>query len=64
MVNYIKIIIINNNNNNNPGETAPGTHWIGGWVASRDDLGAMEKRTIFCPCQKSNSDSSVLHLIT
>jgi hypothetical protein len=30
-----------------PGERAPGTHWIGGWVCPRASLGAMEKRKIF-----------------
>jgi hypothetical protein len=28
----------------NPGERAPGTHWIGGWVDHRGDLDDMEKR--------------------
>jgi hypothetical protein len=27
-----------------PGEIAPGTHWIGGWVGSRDGLDDFEKR--------------------
>jgi hypothetical protein len=27
-----------------PGETDPGTHWIGGWVDHRAGLGDMEKR--------------------
>jgi hypothetical protein len=26
-----------------PGERAPGTHWIGGWVDPRDGLNDMEK---------------------
>jgi hypothetical protein len=26
-----------------PGERAPGTHWIGGWVGLRAGLGDMEK---------------------
>jgi hypothetical protein len=26
-----------------PGERAPGTHWIGGWVSTRADLDNMEK---------------------
>jgi hypothetical protein len=29
-----------------PGEIAPGTHWIGGWVALRTGVDAMEKRKI------------------
>jgi hypothetical protein len=28
----------------NPGERAPGTHWIGGWVDPRADLDDVEKR--------------------
>jgi hypothetical protein len=27
-----------------PGERAPGTHWIGGWVGPRADLDDVEKR--------------------
>jgi hypothetical protein len=27
-----------------PGEGAPGTHWIGGWVDPRAGLDAVEKR--------------------
>jgi hypothetical protein len=27
-----------------PGERAPGTHWIGGWVGHRNGLYDMEKR--------------------
>jgi hypothetical protein len=27
-----------------PGERAPGTHWIEGWVGLRVDLGIVEKR--------------------
>jgi hypothetical protein len=26
-----------------PGERAPGTHWIGGWVGPRADLSDMQK---------------------
>jgi hypothetical protein len=29
-----------------PGETASGTHWIGGWVGPGDGLDAVEKRKI------------------
>jgi hypothetical protein len=25
-----------------PGDRDPGTHWIGGWVGPRGDLGAVE----------------------
>jgi hypothetical protein len=28
----------------NPGERAPGTHWIGGWVDPRTGIEDMEKR--------------------
>jgi hypothetical protein len=28
------------------GETAPGTHWLGGWVGPIADLDVMEKRKI------------------
>jgi hypothetical protein len=30
-----------------PGERAPGTHWIGGWVGLRVDLDAVEKIKIW-----------------
>jgi hypothetical protein len=39
---------------------APGARWVGGWVASRDELGVMEKIKISCPCQDTNPESSVL----
>jgi hypothetical protein len=29
-----------------PGERAPGTHWIGGWVGPRTGLDDMEKRNV------------------
>jgi hypothetical protein len=29
-----------------PGERAPGTHWIGGWVCPRNGLDDVEKRKI------------------
>jgi hypothetical protein len=32
-----------------PGEIAPGTHWIGGWMGPRDGLEAMDKRQILPP---------------
>jgi hypothetical protein len=33
-----------------PGETAPGTHWIGGWVGPRAGLDRVEQRTnLFLP---------------
>jgi hypothetical protein len=30
-----------------PGERAPGTHWIGGWVDLRAGLDDLEKRKLF-----------------
>jgi hypothetical protein len=30
-----------------PGKSAPGTHWIGGWVDPRAGLDYMEKRKFF-----------------
>jgi hypothetical protein len=30
-----------------PGERAPGTHWIGGWVGPRASLDDVERRKIF-----------------
>jgi hypothetical protein len=36
-----------------PRETAPGTHWIGGWVGTRAGLGAV-KRKIPSPRRVSN----------
>jgi hypothetical protein len=48
-----------------PRETAPGTHWIGGWVGPRAGLDAVVKRKIPSPCQDSNPNhpahSSVLY---
>jgi hypothetical protein len=38
-----------------PGQTAPGTHWMGGWVSSRVGLGAVEKIEIL-HCRESNPD--------
>jgi hypothetical protein len=32
-----------------PGERAPGTHWIGGWVAPRAGLDDMEKWKFLTP---------------
>jgi hypothetical protein len=34
-----------------PGERAPGTHWIGGWVGPRAGLDAMEKREAVAPAR-------------
>jgi hypothetical protein len=40
-----------------PGERAPGTYWIGGWVDLRADLDDLEKRKFLT---LSNSNPSVL----
>jgi hypothetical protein len=32
-----------------PGERAPGTHWIGGWVGLRAGLNDLEKRKFLTP---------------
>jgi hypothetical protein len=32
-----------------PGERAPGTHWIGGWVGPRAGLDDVEKRKLILP---------------
>jgi hypothetical protein len=41
-----------------PGERAPGTHWIGGWVGPRAGLDDVEK--IFDRTGTRNSDPSVV----
>jgi hypothetical protein len=35
-------------------DTAPGTHWIGGWVGPRAILDVVVKRKIPSPCQELN----------
>jgi hypothetical protein len=40
-----------------PGEKAPGTHWIGGWVGPRAVLGAVVKRKIPSPARNRNLES-------
>jgi hypothetical protein len=37
-----------------PGERAPSTHWITGWMGPRAGLDAVEKKGISFSCQKSN----------
>jgi hypothetical protein len=37
-----------------PVERAPGNHWVGGWVASRTGLDAVEWRNIFFLCRELN----------
>jgi hypothetical protein len=44
-----------------PGERAPGSHWIGGWVEPRAGLDEVEK--ILDPTGDSNSDPSVVQLV-
>lgn len=36
------------------GERVPGTHWIGGWVNSRTDLDAEERRKISYPAENES----------
>jgi hypothetical protein len=42
-----------------PGKTAPGTHWIGGWVDPRTSLDEVEKKDSW-PYRDSNSELSVV----
>jgi hypothetical protein len=46
-----------------PGNRAPITHWIGGWMGSRVGLDAMEKRKICSSCWESNPDSLAVQSI-
>jgi hypothetical protein len=39
-----------------PGERAPGTHYVGGWVGLRAGLDAVEERNNYCPYGESNPD--------
>jgi hypothetical protein len=43
-----------------PGERAPGTHWIGGWVGLRVGFDAVERRQISGFSQDSNPDPSTI----
>jgi hypothetical protein len=45
-----------------PGERAPGTHWIGGWVGSRAGLDDVDKRRLLT-LAGLNSDPSVDQLV-
>jgi hypothetical protein len=47
-----------------PGERAPGTHWIGGWVGPRAGLDTIVKRKIFGPCQESNPRTPIVQAVT
>jgi hypothetical protein len=47
-----------------PGERAPATHWIVGWVGPRAGLDAVEKKKNVWPYWDSNSDPSVVKLVT
>jgi hypothetical protein len=42
-----------------PGEIAPSSHWIGGWVGLRASLDDVEKRKVL-PYRDSNCDPSVV----
>jgi hypothetical protein len=37
-----------------PGDRAPGTHWIGGWMGPITGLDALYERKISCPFGESN----------
>jgi hypothetical protein len=37
-----------------PGDRAPGSHWIGGWVGPGAGMDAMENKNITCSCQELN----------
>jgi hypothetical protein len=43
-----------------PRESAPGTHWIGGWVGLRTFLGAVVKRKIPSPRRESNPRTPIV----
>jgi hypothetical protein len=47
-----------------PRETAPCTHWVGGWVGPRASLDTMEKRRISCPCQELNPSHQPVTVLT
>jgi hypothetical protein len=47
-----------------PRETAPSTHWIGGWVGPRAGLDAVVKRKIPSPCGEWNPGRSARSLVT
>jgi hypothetical protein len=38
-----------------PGERAPNTHCIGGWMGTRAGLDALTQRKISCPCRPARS---------
>jgi hypothetical protein len=43
-----------------PKETAPGTHWIGGWVGITSVLDAVAKRKILSPRRESNPRTPIV----
>jgi len=47
-----------------PGESAPGTHWIGGLVSPRGGLDAVGRREDPCSCRESNPGRPARSLIT
>jgi hypothetical protein len=46
-----------------PGEKAPGTHWIGGWVSPRAVLDAVVKRKIPSPRWESKPRTPIVQLV-
>jgi 4-amino-4-deoxy-L-arabinose transferase-like glycosyltransferase len=44
-----------------PGKKPPGTHWLGGWVAPRAGLDAVEKRKIPSLLRESNPPIPIVH---
>jgi hypothetical protein len=49
-----------------PRETAPGTHWIGGWVGRIAAVDAVAKRIkdFHCPCPESDSGRLACNPVT
>jgi hypothetical protein len=53
-INYGSCISASRPDRLTPGERAPGTHWIGGWVGPRTGLNIVDKRNIFPPAANPN----------
>jgi hypothetical protein len=47
-----------------PGEKAPGTDWVAGWVSLKADLEAVAKRKNPCPCRESKPGRPASGLLT
>jgi hypothetical protein len=47
-----------------PGETTPGTNWIGSWVRPRVGLNAVARRKSPSPCRESNPGRPARSLVT